>query len=108
MSRQAPPWLQGPRRPGSSSARCRAAASGGGLTPGARADLLVIDEQSPGVLGVPASHTLDALVFGTDAPGFQEVWVGGRRVIASGRHGDAGAIAKRFVQAMGRLWTGVA
>ena len=75
-----------------------------GLVPGARADLLVMDTRSPGLLGVPASHTLDALVFASDAPAFSEVWVAGQRVLAAGAHRQAAAVAERYVQAMGGLW----
>ncbi len=59
-----------------------------GFMPGARADLLVVDAAAPGLLGLPASHTLDGLVFATDAPAFSEVWVAGRRVFAG-----AGSVA---------------
>jgi formimidoylglutamate deiminase len=57
-----------------------------GLQAGARADLLVLDGQAPGLLGVPDTHTLDALIFACDAPAFSEVWVAGRRVAAAGAH----------------------
>ena len=76
-----------------------------GLAVGARADLLVIDSNAPGLLGVPESHALDALVFATDAPAFSEVWVAGRRVLAAGRHSAANAIGERFAATMQILWT---
>ena len=75
-----------------------------GLAVDARADALVIDEQAPGILGAPPGHTLDALVFATDAPAFRDVWVAGRRVVADGRHVNASAIAERFKHAMDELW----
>ncbi len=75
-----------------------------GLRPGARADLLVLDTQAPGLAGVPASQQLDALVFATDAPAFAEVWVAGRRVVAGGRHGAAQPTRARFEAAMAALW----
>ena len=77
-----------------------------GLVPGARADLLVLDEGAPGVLGVPPSHTLDALVFATDAPALQEVYVAGRQVLAAGRHAQQARIAARFAEVMSALWSG--
>ena len=77
-----------------------------GLVPGARADALVLDARSPGLLGVPPSHALDALVFATDAPQFREVYVRGRRVISDGRHGQEAAISDRFSEAMDELWGG--
>jgi formimidoylglutamate deiminase len=75
-----------------------------GLQVGARADLLVIDESASGVLGVPATHTLDALVFATGAPAFSEVWVAGRRVVAGGVHRHAAPAAAAFAAAMRELW----
>ena len=77
-----------------------------GLVAGARADALVLDLGQPGLLGVPPSHALDALVFATDAPTFQEVWVAGRRVLAESRHVDECAIAARFADVMSALWAG--
>lgn len=75
-----------------------------GLTVGARADLLVLDPQAPGLLGVPGSHQLDALLFATDAPAFQQVWVGGRCVVDGGEHMQRGPTAARFAATMQQLW----
>jgi formimidoylglutamate deiminase len=75
-----------------------------GLTPGARADALVIDTHTPGLLGIPDSHTLDALVFGCDTPAIRDVYVAGNRVIANGRHAGETAIANGFKHAMDALW----
>jgi formimidoylglutamate deiminase len=77
-----------------------------GLVPGARADAIVLDTRSPGLMGVPPSHALDALVFATDAPEFREVYVGGHRVITEGRHAEEVAISQRFSAAMDELWAG--
>jgi formimidoylglutamate deiminase len=76
-----------------------------GLTPGARADLLVLDAAAPGLLGVPASHTLDALVFAADAPALRDVYVAGRCVVAGGRHKGETEIAARFAGVMSALWS---
>ncbi|MDP1650558.1 MAG: formimidoylglutamate deiminase [Rubrivivax sp.] len=75
-----------------------------GLVRGARADLLVLDRHAPGLLGVPASHALDALVFATGAPALREVWVAGRRVVADGAHAVQAALARDFSAAMAELW----
>jgi formimidoylglutamate deiminase len=75
-----------------------------GLVAGARADLLVVNDQVPGVLGVPPSHSLDALVFATSAPAFSEVWVAGQRALGQGRHQQMAALAAPFVTAMRGLW----
>ena len=75
-----------------------------GFRAGARADLLVLDTQAAGLLGVPSSHCLDALVFATDGPVFRDVYVAGQSVIQDGRHADQYGIAKRFARVMDSLW----
>ncbi len=76
-----------------------------GLRVGARADLLVLDTQAPGLLGLPLSHALDATVFACDKAPVRNVYVAGRCVIAEGRHVQQQAIAAQFVEAMDALWT---
>ena len=75
-----------------------------GLVPGARADALVLDSRAAGLLGLPAAHTLDGLVFATDALTLREVYVAGRRVVAEGRHLNQPDISRRFELAMAELW----
>jgi formimidoylglutamate deiminase len=75
-----------------------------GLAPGSRADMVMLDPQAPGLLGVPPSHVLDALVFATDAPPIAAVWVAGRQVVCEGRHLAQGPIAAAFARAMAGLW----
>jgi len=75
-----------------------------GLTTGARADFLVLDVQHSGLLGMPASHLLDALVFATQGEAISDVFVAGRQVLAGGRHVDQDRINGRFAQAMKELW----
>ena len=75
-----------------------------GLVRGARADALVLDDQAAGLTGLPTSHTLDGLVFATDAPALREVYVAGQRVVADGRHLHQVEISRRFAQAMAELW----
>jgi formimidoylglutamate deiminase len=75
-----------------------------GLQVGARADLLVVDPQSPGLCGLPAAHSLDALVFAADTPTFREVHVAARAVVREGAHAGADAIAERHAEVMAELW----
>jgi formimidoylglutamate deiminase len=75
-----------------------------GLKVGARADALVLNTHAPGLLGIPSSHVLDALVFATDAPMFREVYVAGNRVMVDGKHAQEAAIAERFAEVMLALW----
>ncbi|KNZ31299.1 MAG: N-formylglutamate amidohydrolase [Methylibium sp. NZG] len=77
-----------------------------GFVPGARADVLVLDANAPGIAGVPHSHTLDALVFATDAPAIRDVYVAGRRVLAGGAHPQQARIAAQFAEVMSALWSG--
>ena len=74
-----------------------------GLTPGARADLLVMDLLAPGLAGVPANALLDALVFVTDAPAFSQVWVASQQVVNHGRHVRHDEISQDFLQVMQTL-----
>lgn len=70
-----------------------------GLEPGARADLLLLDTQRPGLCGLPPSHWLDGLAFAAPQAPFARVMVAGRwRALH-----DA-AIAARFTQTMQTLW----
>ncbi len=75
-----------------------------GLQVGARADALVLDAGDPALLGVPPSHTLDALVFSTPTNAIRDVCVAGRWVIRDRRHADETRLASRFEAAMHALW----
>ena len=71
-----------------------------GLTPGARADLLLVDSSDDALLGLPPSHLLDALVFAGAQRPFQ-------RVMVAGQWRDAAAAAGRreaMQAAMQDLW----
>ena len=81
-----------------------AGASHWGFTKGARADAVVLDTRAAGLLGVPASHTLDALVFAGNEPAAREVYVAGNRVLAEGKHLEENRIAARFGEVMASLW----
>ena len=75
-----------------------------GLRPGARADLLVIDTATPALLGVPASHQLDAMIFSSPGRPFRDVLVAGRWVTRNHHNPAANAIATRFAATMEALW----
>ena len=77
------------------------AASGqalGGIAIGQRADFCVLDAQSPALLGIPADHMLDALVFSSPDARFDAVYVAGQAVQVQS---DA-----RFAGTMHALWGG--
>ncbi|MFG6443241.1 formimidoylglutamate deiminase [Roseateles sp. LKC17W] len=73
-----------------------------GLTPGARADALVLNRDADGLRGLPDDALLDAVVFGSNGTPWQSVWVAGRARPwrEPQRVGDA------FQQAMRDLWLG--
>lgn len=75
-----------------------------GLTPGARADALVLSPHTAATLGMPPSHLLDALVFSSPAPAWSEVLVAGRWVLRNGQHPQAASSAQAFEGAMRTLW----
>jgi formimidoylglutamate deiminase len=75
-----------------------------GLQVGARADLLVVDGASPALLGVPASHTLDALVFSSPTRPFRDTMIAGRWITRNHHAASAAAMAQRFAHAMREIW----
>jgi formimidoylglutamate deiminase len=74
-----------------------------GLVEGARADLVVLDPQASGLLGLPVRHVLDGAVFACDRSPVRDVFVAGQCVIAQGRHAQQEAIGAQFVRAMEAL-----
>ena len=70
---------------------------------GARADALVVDRDEDALLGLPPSHTLDALVFSSPGRSWRDVLVAGRWVIRDRVHAGAPAIAERFAATMHAL-----
>ena len=74
-----------------------------GLVPGARADALVVDRHEDALLGLPASHTLDALLFSSPGRSWRNVLVAGRWVIRDGTHARAAVIGERFTATMHAL-----
>ena len=76
-----------------------------GLVEGARADLLVADARCDALLGIPAQHTLDALVFAGAAKPWRDVMVAGRWVLRGHLPiGSSQATADRFKGTMQQLW----
>jgi len=83
----------------------------GAIEAGRRADFLVLDAQSPALLGVPAEHVLNALVFSSPEARFAEVFVAGEQVVSGGQidNGTTGLapwqlITQNYVRTMHQLW----
>ena len=68
-----------------------------GIVAGARADLLVLNESDPALIGLPASHLLDGAVFAAPAQPFERCMVAGRWI----RRLDT---SEKFAAAMHALW----
>lgn len=81
---------------------------GGAIAPGARADLVVLDDDDPRLMGRRGDALLDAWVFGGGATQVREVWVGGRRVVVDGRAVARDAVDARWRRLAPRLagWPG--
>ncbi|UHQ24461.1 formimidoylglutamate deiminase [Lysobacter sp. 5GHs7-4] len=75
----------------------------GTLAVGEYADALVLDEDAPVFAGVRDEDALDRWMFAGNRPAVRETWVGGRRVVADGRHRDRDAVAAAYRSAMRQL-----
>ena len=78
----------------------------GTLRPGQRADWLVLDPDHPILAGRSRDGLLDAWLFSGNRSPLKEVWVGGRRIVANGRHPRREAHADGFARAMTSLLNG--
>jgi formimidoylglutamate deiminase len=68
----------------------------GNIAAGARADFVVLDPSAPSVAGHDVSGLLDRYVTTGGRGALREVYCGGRRVVADGRHLDRERIAARY------------
>ncbi len=83
-----------------------AATAAGALVPGRPADWVVLEPDHPVLAGRRENGLLDAWVFsGNDTP-VREVWVGGRRVVADGRHPHRREASRAFAAVMEELLRG--
>jgi len=76
----------------------------GGLSVGQRADFMVLDTASAALLGVPADHVLDAMVFSSPDARLDAVFVAGQRVVSGGQVPGWPRLAADFSRAMNTLW----
>ena len=68
--------------------RCLGWPEAGRIEPGAVADLVTVDLDTPGLAGTDAQSAVASLVFGATAADVSRVIVGGREVVLDGRHTD--------------------
>jgi len=102
----------GDRSPSVGAALYRAAVAGGAtalgrpigrLAPGCRADLVVIDTEKPALIGKSGDVLLDAVVFAGNENPVRDVMVGGRWVVAEGRHIAEHLVLSRYRAAIEQL-----
>ena len=67
------------------------------------ADLLVLDTAAPAFTGARDEDAVDRWLFSGNRNVVREAWVGGRRVVADGRHGQREAIEARYRSTMAQL-----
>jgi formimidoylglutamate deiminase len=78
-------------------------ADGGGLAPGALANLVTLDATHPGLAGCAGDGLLDAWIFGAVKAAIDCVWVHGRKLVEGGGHRRRDAIGSRFRAVMDEL-----
>ncbi|MBS0570520.1 MAG: amidohydrolase family protein, partial [Proteobacteria bacterium] len=79
----------------------------GCFEPGARADLIVLDDAAPLLAGRDAGNALDAFIFAGNANLVRDVMVHGAWTVREFRHRDEERIAARFRACAGLLAAGV-
>ncbi len=75
----------------------------GALAPGRRADIVALDIAHPAFAGTGPESWLDCYVFNAGAVAINDVFVGGRQVVAEGRHNERERVRRRFAATMQRL-----
>ena len=70
---------------------------------GARADLLVLDVNSPNLIGKSDDTMMDAMIFAGNGNPVRDVMVGGRFVVEEGHHAGEAEILDRFRSALKAL-----
>lgn len=77
---------------------------GGELTPGRTADFFTVALDDPALAGADEASILPHVVFAGSRAAVREVVVGGREVIADGRHARQAEIVADFAALQRRLW----
>jgi formimidoylglutamate deiminase len=75
----------------------------GSIAVGKRADLVVLDANHPDLASMSGDRWLDSYVFVAGKAAIDTVMVGGRPVVAQGRHHMREAIAARYARSMARI-----
>jgi formimidoylglutamate deiminase len=75
----------------------------GAIAPGHLADLVVLDAGHAALVGHSGDQILDGWIFAGGDGVVREVFVGGRRLVTDGRHGDRERLYRRFTATLERL-----
>ncbi|WP_244492704.1 formimidoylglutamate deiminase [Bosea sp. Root670] len=75
----------------------------GAIAPGHRADFITLDTDHPALVGRSGAEAVDSAIFAANAMPLRDVVVGGRRVVAEGRHAARDSVRARFAGVMRRL-----
>lgn len=75
----------------------------GALAVGKRADIVALDDTHPDLCGVSGDRWLDAMTFVTGKSAISGVYVGGKQVVADGRHIKRAAVTERYRRVVKRL-----
>jgi formimidoylglutamate deiminase len=75
----------------------------GALGEGARADLIVLDQDSPLLAARDSRSAMDSFLFAGNAPMVRNVMAGGKWVVRDFQHRDEARIAARYRSAVERL-----
>lgn len=74
-----------------------------GLSVGAPADLVVLDDRSPYLASVEDDAVLDRWIFGGIGPAVRDVMIGGRWLVEDGRHAKDEEVDRAFAATLRRL-----
>jgi formimidoylglutamate deiminase len=69
---------------------------GGTLEPGAPADFFTVDLDDPSIAGSSPENLLANVVFSLSRTAVRDVVVGGKRIVADGRHAQQEEIVSEF------------
>ncbi len=75
----------------------------GAIAPGYRADIAVLDDAHPALLGRSGDNLLDTWIFSAGNQCVKDMFVGGRHVVKDGEHFAEEKIAREFQSAVKRL-----
>jgi cytosine/adenosine deaminase-related metal-dependent hydrolase len=75
----------------------------GRLAPGCRADFVTLAADHPALIGKAGEIALDSAIFAANALPLRDVFVGGRKLVAEGRHLGREPVKARFAATIRKL-----